>query len=567
MAKYFKWDQKAFSGLFAASDSPSALPEGGAMEMCNLRIGERGEMEVREGYFKMFESDDPLRGIWAGKFGADRFYLAVAGDTLYASSTGFGSLSPLEGVVPGTEKVRFLPFYDGIYLLTGAGIRYFDGSALREIEPYVPTVTISTTPAGAGVRYEEPNILTKLCKQSFSSDGKATDYFLFTRAVRDVVEVSVEGKVLERDLYYWDEAYCKLVILNAPKKGVDNVVATFELLGELAADRIYNCRFGVGFGGANDTRVFLYGNRDTPAMRYHSGVVDGKPSFAYFPELAYTLIGSGTPVTSILRHYDRQLIFTENAAYYSYLEYTVGESGNLVASFPVLPLSGDRGCAPEGEALLVENDPVTLMNGGLFKWIGTNIRDERNAKNISAPIALALQKERAEHALLFYRKAKSELYLCFGGRVYVLNTEKKCFYYYQLPEILGFAERENELYFYTEGEIFRVFGKLDAGKDIPFFWESGVCMPTETGTEKNLYSLSLYTESESGGDVRIAVKSEKAEVIYEKKVRLPQNKEHAEVTLRLPLRRVKHFRIRVESETDCRFRINGIRVKGKMLSE
>jgi hypothetical protein len=565
MADHFTLDQRRFTGLYASAASPSALPDGGAIEMCNLKIGQDGALELREGYSPLFESDVPIRGIWAGKFGTDWHYLAVAGDTLYRSGAGFGSMQALEGTVPGDEKVHFVAFYDGIYLLTGEGIRCFDGTALREIVPYVPTVTVATTPAGAGVRFEEPNLLTLFCKQSFSSDGTSTSYFLFTRSVSDVTEVSVDGKVLEKDTYYWDEAYCKLVFLKAPAKGVDNVLVTFELLGESAADRIYRCRFGVGFGGANDTRVFLYGNRDTPAMRYHSGVVDGKPSFAYFPELAYTLVGSGSPITSILRQYDRQLIFTEQSAYYSYLEYTTGESGNLVASFPVLPLSGDRGCAPEGEALLVENDPVTLMDSGLFRWVGTNIRDERNAKNISASIALALQKERAEDAVLFYRKAKSELYLCFGGRVYVYNVEQKCFCCYLLPEIKGMTERENEFYFYTEQGIYRMCGSSDAGSPIPFVWESGVWMQTDVGVEKNLYALALSGETEESVRLQVQVKSEQEHVSYEKKIFLPSGKEYADLRLRLPLRRVKRFRIRLESETAEPFRLSGIKVKGKLL--
>ncbi|MBR3837075.1 MAG: hypothetical protein IKJ74_02925 [Clostridia bacterium] len=566
MAENFVLRMEEFGGLQISESAGCAIPLGKSPRMLNFKINGFGALEKRKGYRKLFEAPMLLRGFWVGCFGGKEYYLAVVGDTLYASKSGFDTLSPLTGTVPGgEEKVNFFSFYDGIYLLTGAGIRRFDGEALSEIQPYVPTVMVATEPNGAGTVFEEPNLLTPYCKQIFSATGEHVHFFPFTREIDTVVSVKIDGFDVPNDQYYWDGAYMKLVFLKTPPKGTDNVEVLYRLLREDVSHRIFNCRFAVGFGGANDTRVFLYGNPDSPAVRYHSGVVDGKPSFAYFPELGYTLVGSGSPITSILRHYDRQLIFTEGAAYYSYLEYMTGESGKLVAAFPVLPLSDDRGCAPKGQALLMENLPCTLTETGLFQWISTNIRDERNAQCFSSSIAHALQQEKAQEALLFFRKATSELYVCFSGRLYVYHSGMKLFYYYEIPKILDFAEQDTDLYFATSQGIFIAEGESDDGEPIPVYWESGAIPFGDPAREKNVYGVTLFCEGEGGSKGELSLAEEGSEREVKREINLSEGKEFSTQFTRIPLRRLQLFRIRLESEGEGALRIRGIRVKGRMI--
>ncbi|MBQ3076172.1 MAG: hypothetical protein IJC26_08895, partial [Clostridia bacterium] len=526
MAENFIVRLEDFGGLEISESAGSAIPYGKSPRMLNFKINGFGALEKRKGYRKCFAAPEKLRGFWVGRFEGEEYYLAVVGEALYASKSGFDTLAPVLGTVPGGEgKVNFFPFYDGIYLLTGAGIRRFDGEALSEIQPYVPTVMIATAPNGAGTVFEEPNLLTPYCKQFFSSTGDAIHFYPCTQEIDSVISVKVGGFDVPDDQYYWDDAYMRLVFLKAPPAGTDNVEVLYRLIREDASHRIHNCRFAVGFGGANDTRVFLYGNRESPGMRYHSGVVDGKPSFDYFPELGYTLVGTGAPITSILRHYDRQLIFTEGAAYYSYLEYMTGESGRLIAAFPVLPLSDDRGCAPEGQALLMENFPCTLTETGLFQWISTNIRDERNAQCFSSSIAHALQKEKAQNALLFFRKATSELYVCFSGRVYVYHSGMKLFYYYEIPAVLGFAQQDTAFYFATGEGIFLVEGELDDGEKIPVRWESGAIPFGDAAREKNVYGVTLLCETEEGGTGEICLTEENGGREMKREISLPAGKE------------------------------------------
>ena len=494
-------------------------------------------------------------------------YLAVVGETLYHSRESFRFMEEIYGQVPGTGTVRFVPFLDGVYLLTGAGIRRFDGEALSEIEPYVPLVMISTPPDGAGVSFEEVNLLTPLIRQSFSPDGSATKFIPAVKNLKGVQSVKVNGRELEEKHYFYHELDGYLEILNAPPAGTDTVEAVFELDREDPSARILNCRFGLGFGGANDTRVFLYGNADTPAVRYHSGVVDGRPSFSYFPAFGYTFVGTGAPITAMIRHYDRQLIFTEQAAYYSYLEYMTGENGKLVASFPVLPLSDDRGSAAFGQAIPVDNTPCTLTETGIYQWISTNVRDERNAVCISDSIAHALQKEDLSDGILFYRKASSELYAVFGRRVYVYHTRMKLFYSYVYPEVIcGLLEVGNDTYFYTEKGIFLIGGETDDGESISASWYSGDVFFGDGGRSKSIYGASLLGHADKESSLELFLLDEDGGVRVERNGFLRGSGRYCVWRMRLRLRRCRRLGVGIRS-VDGSPGFRGIRLVGKVMDK
>ncbi len=564
MAKDFTLTLEKFLGYHASLDPARELTEGESSEMLNFKITDGFGLKKRDGYVPAFLSQqDDIRGIWCGKVGGEDRYLAAVGKVLYASPKGFEDLSPVEGEIPGSEKVVFFPFYRGVYLLTGEGIKKYDGNALLPLEPHIPLVMISTAPSGNGVVYEEPNILTNQIRQSFSPTGEDRNFYPAFNNIQAVVSVKQNGIEMDSSKYYWDEAMCALVFLNPPARGVDNLEVLMKMYTEDVSDRILNCRFAVGFGGASDTRAFLYGNRESPAMRYHSGIVEGEPSFEYFPETGYTFVGSGSPITSILRHYDRQLIFTEDAAYYSYLEYMVGESEKLIASFPVLPLSDDRGCVPEGQALLVENTPCTLSRNGLFRWVSTNIRDERNAVSFSQPIDVALQKETAEHAILFNRKGTSELYLCFGSHLYVYNYRLGLFYYYEVPPVLGFCETENGLYFAAGKNVFRVEGESDDGEEIPTLWRSKPLSFTVPFQEKNLYWLTLISMTGDAAKVSVSFRRQNGEPEEERTFFVRGGQDQSLLRLRCLKRRFQLLEWKIASSGSQPFSLVGAQFRGR----
>jgi len=525
MEKSFTWKLDRFTGLNIPEGSDMQLSSSDSPSMINFKVTESGSLKKRRGYRTVQEAADfdvgGFRGLWGGRLSGRTVRLAVVGETLLSFENGFAE--PPESValgVPGTGEVSFFPFFGRLYLLTGMDILVYDGDSLSSVEPYIPLVMVATPPDGGGVLYEEKNLLTNTVRQSFSPDGKSLHFNPVIRDVERIHWVKRGGELVDPNTYYWDLGHSTIRFTEAPVAGVDDLEVQYEIRAEDASDRILHCRYAAGFGGS-DTRAFLYGNEDDPAMRYHSGLVEGKPSFAYFPETAYTRIGSGEPITAILRHYDRQLIFTPRAAYYSFLEYRTGADGQLLSSFPVLPLSESYGNVAPGQALLMENTPVTLDETGLCRWVSTNIRDERNAQKFSGSIARVLQGEPLSEAKLFYRRATSELMLCVGEHLFVYHEKAKLFYAYGIPHVMGFLEEGESLWFYTKERLCLVGGTDDDGREIRAEWQSKLLDLAMPDREKQIHhmgvlltgkfgeSLSVSFEKDSGGALTVAHRLEK----------------------------------------------------------
>ncbi len=563
MAKDFVLKLEKFEGLRCSGDKTEELSLGESPEMINFRITKGLKLARREGYKSLFQTEDTVRGIYCARFGAEKVYLAVIGNTLFSSREGFSALSPLEGEIPGEEKVTFFSFCGEVYLLTGCGIFQFNGEEVKKLEPHIPLLMISTPPDGSGVLYEEVNLLTRKVRQKFSPDGEAMFFYPILDNIKNIDWVKIDGVEKNPNQYTWDDNRCAFSFVGAPEAGVDSMEIQYELDGEDPAQRILGCRFASAFGGASDTRAFLYGNKESAGIRYHSGIVEGKPSFAYFPETAFSLVGTGDAITSIVRHYDRQLIFTESGAYYSYLEYMTGAEDRLIAAFPVLPLNEERGCAPFGQALLVENTPVTLTENGLFSWVSTNIRDERNAKLLSDPIDLILQKEKAEEAVLFNCKKNSELYICIGTHVYVYNYLLKLFYYYVLPKIRGFSETEDGVFFYTENGIFSMGGDTDDGEKIRALWKSREIDFSAKEKLKKLFDITVLASSFDQGNLGVKLVASPGEKEKKRNIffSLPQKSEKKKI--KASMERFLSLRVELTWEEEPSFHLEGMILKGR----
>jgi hypothetical protein len=68
-------------------------------------------------------------------------------------------------------------------------------------------------------------------------------------------------------------------------------------------------------------------------------------SFEYFPENNFNTVGTKGEITSVLRHYDRLIIFLRGESFYSYQESRIDENGVEYNVFPTRPLSDSIGCS------------------------------------------------------------------------------------------------------------------------------------------------------------------------------------------------------------------------------
>lgn len=509
MAKHFNLTLSEFGGLNLPRTGEEPVSENESPDMKNFRITGNGQLKLREGFRTLQKKEGPVRCLWHGTLEAKTLWLALIRDVLYQSTDGFTTLSEV-GRIEGEENVSCLEFREKLYFLTGEDILVFDGKTLGNLNPYRPLIRIASPPSGGGVPFEDVNALSPKVRQTFSPDGVAPEFKLAEKRVLSVDYVLRDGRTLKEGEDYETYPQSGLVRIwgengeDATASGTENIEIGYTLW-DYPISGVLSCRHGVTYGGDNDTRAFLYGNPNKPAVRYYSGIVDGFPSMEYFPVSNLSMVGDGEEITSIVRHYDRQIIFTPHATYYSYPVTHTDETGKDYTSFPVYTLSAMRGNCVRGLALLIDNKPLSVMDSGLFYWSSTSVRDERNAVCFSEKISPALTAADCKNARLFLRSGTGELYIVLNRGIYVYNLRKKLFYYYEgyLPRVMT-EDASCRCYFGTDdGRICVLEGFTDDGRGIEAHWKSSKLSFSDKAHTKNLFDVSLGLSADSDGTYRL----------------------------------------------------------------
>ncbi len=510
MAKQFTLTLQNFGGLHLPEAGETPAFENESPDMVNFRITESGQLKLREGFRTLQQKEGSVRALWHGTLLKKTLYIALIGEALYKSTDAFQTIVQV-GTLAGKEPVSCLEFREKLYFLTGRDIFVFDGEKLGTLNPYRPLIRIASPPGGGGIPFEDANALTPCVRQTFSPDGTALEFRLTESRVESIDYVLRDGHTLKEGTDYIPQAWEGSVRIfgehgeEATAAGTENIEIGYTLrYPEFEGVRL--CRFGVTYGGDNDTRAFLYGNPNNPAVRYYSGLVEGLPSMEYFPTSNLSLVGDGEEITSIVRHYDRQIIFTPHATYYSYPVTRTDETGKEYTSFPVFTLSAMRGNSVRGLSLLVDNKPLSVTASGLFLWNSTSVRDERNAVCFSERIAPALRESNCRSLRLFLRGAQNELYLVTETGIFVFQYRKNLFYYYEgfLPTQM-IEDEACRCFFGTEdGRICILEGCTDDDRPIPAHWKSGALFCQDHAHKKHLHSLTLGLSPESDGTFSLA---------------------------------------------------------------
>lgn len=166
-----------------------------------------------------------------------------------------------------------------LYIKDGTNYLVYDGETCNEVEGFVPTTSISRTPAGGGTMYQDVNYLSPYRINSFCSDGQSTEYWL------DGIQLDEEPvRVWIRDEngtnvelthgFHTDYVEGTVYFDEAPQipytDGADNVFIQYKKTVEGYADTIKKCTVLELF----DNRVFFGGNPDYPNMVYYSSLND-----------------------------------------------------------------------------------------------------------------------------------------------------------------------------------------------------------------------------------------------------------------------------------------------------
>lgn len=515
-----------FLGLNENPDGDTHLKNGELSRCLNFRITRDSHLQLRPGQrtVQNFRTAwDALTskpsGITAPRFcGAWRGTVG-GGDHVIASFGGVLWEVPLEGGAPREigrctqDTASFFGFGKKVYLLNGHEYMGWDGgasSSFQTVEGYVPTIITACTPAGKGTLLESVNRLTGKRKAKYSPDGTATVFYLPEKDIDEVI--SVEGTAAA---YTLDKAAGTVTFASAPAEGTNTVAVTYRK-GEGERREVEAMRYAEMYNGAADTQVFLYG--DGTNRTIYSGVdLDASaPTADYFPDLNEAAVGDeNTPITAMVRHYARLMIFKRDSAWSMDAGITTNALGGVTTVFNVLPVNRNLGNEAPGQVRLLENNPLSLAEGNIYQWkaaaSGVNATsDVRTAGRISDRVLGTVGGFDLTEVRTFNRIRESEFWFLYGGEALILNYAADAWYVYDNMPFLSMLEVEGEVYGFTEdGQVRHVSRQYrnDDGAEISARAETGAMDFDRDWLLKYSPQIFVAIQPESGARVIVSVES------------------------------------------------------------
>lgn len=515
---------KEFLGLNQNPDGDTNIKTGELSEMQNFKITRDKHLQIRPGtktimsvrgawdaYTGAKAEVPKLCGIWYGKVGESYHLLVAFGGVIFdvdkdsETATAVGSCTQ--------DDTTFFGFESNVYLLNGHEYLFWDGATdtkFKEVDPYIPTVMTAAPPLGNGTSLENVNRLTNKRKVRYSPDGTATDYYLPESEVTAVV--SVEGTDAT---YTLDAVKGKVTFATAPASGLDTLTITYTK-GNGSLDDVKKMRFAELFNGTTDSRIFLYGDGSNKTI--YSGVnhTTGRPDASYFPDLYEASVGeANTPITAMIRHYSRLLVFKTNSAWSMQYEITGLATGGVTAAFYVTPVNRQIGNAAPGQVQLLENNPLTLFEKSIYQWRATSssgniTADNRNASRVSDRVAVSIGEFDLTKTKVFNRLTQNEYWFLYGGTAIILNYAADAWYRYTNMDFVEMVEIGGELYgFREDGSLVHISRNYrnDDGADIDAYAATGSMDFDRDWVLKYSPMIFVALQPESGARVTVTVET------------------------------------------------------------
>lgn len=526
-----------FLGLNENPDGDTHLKNGELSECLNFRVTRDGHLQLRPGQrttvnlraawdaleSKPADVSEPVfSGAWSGIAGGERRIVASFGGVLWDVSLNGGASREIGRCTQ--DETSFFGFGKKVYLLNGHEYMSWDGgeaSSFQTVEGYVPTFSTGNSPLGGGTLLESVNRLTGKRKAKYSPDGKSTIFFLPEREVDEVI--SVEGTTIS---YTLDKASGTLTFSSAPEIGVNSMTITWRK-GDGARGEVTGMRYAEFYNGATDTRVFLYGDGTNRCIYSGNDLDTLAPSAEYFPDLGEARVGDeNTPITAMIRHYSRMMIFKPDSAWSMDSQITTNALGAVTAVFNILPVNRQIGNAAPGQAKLLENNPLTLAEGNIYQWkaasSGVNAAsDVRTAGRISDRVLNTLIGFDLKSVKTFNRIRESEFWFLYGGKALILNYGADAWYVYDNMPFGACLEVEGEVYGFTEdGQVRHVSRQYrnDNGEEIAARAETGAMDFDRDWLLKYSPQIFVAIQPESGARVIVTVESNRRSDYPEKLV-------------------------------------------------
>ena len=500
---------KKWLGLNENPDGDTRLKLGEAAEMRNWRITPNGSLQIRPGTEKVrkfgaFVDNEwvpaPVHGMWYGFVGTGHHFLVAAGTKVYEllindpiisdrTDLHFGEYDANElGTVDKDNHVEFFPYQGNVYILDGASYQKWDGlsNSLSSVDGYVPTILTGCSCAdGSGTSAEQINLLNPIRKLLYTvkasdwdqGDNTLTVYLpekplisnaglVATNMVDGTdysgsTQFSIVTELIGSKLYAKAIKFVSGVTVPTTPNGLQIKYKYLVTDTDTNRAEITALTFAEFFNGANDNRVFLYGNGTNTC--YYSGITSaGQPTAEYFPAMNQIQVGeANTPITGMIRHFSRLICYKSNATYSISYDALTLTDGNVVAGFYVTPVNRAIGNVPNGQVRLVQNNPISIYNGNAYVWKSTRSGnysyDERQAVLISDRIENSLKSFNFDNTHTYDHDYDQEYYIFDDDKVLVFNYGFNVWYAYEGLRITCIEEVPHDLYFGLDDGTVRLF--------------------------------------------------------------------------------------------------------------
>ncbi len=556
-----KITSKGFNGI-DESQPIQNFPKS-ASHMMNFRIGRDGSLIKRNGRVKVSEIDGDIDSIWSGNINGEEAVIFASKGKLYRiSSTAIPAVPTLIGDIGEEGECLMFDFNGKLYIKSESFYGKYDGNTISEVEGYIPCVAMSCSPSGEGVILEQINILSDKRRQLFSGTGTGVFYKLAENEIDEIISIKIDGVDYEYK-YSLESARGAISFEKPPAEGLNNVEIIYSKANpESDRRRFFGCTRVMLFGGNSDGRAFFWGNGEYPNYRFHTELADGIPSVEYFPINAFTVIGNSR-INSIVQQYDRQLIFTENQAFYSYCELKTDALGNTYSSFPVFSLNGSKGCIIETDGCIIDNRPITLCNDGLNMWESTSVENEKNAVCFTMAINDTISGliDGKSDISIFDFQANRELYLISRAAAYVYNYNIGAWYKFDGFGGKNFTALGRKLYFAIGNKIYAYGQGIGRYSENECLWESNFIDNGSIGGFCDVMKVEADVRVSGAVNLVVGIKTYDGDKISSSAFIFPESTERfTRISFRPAIKRCMPYSIFIEAYGEGELTVNKLTV-------
>ena len=452
----------AREGEISLNRSPDALNLYRNYKASNL-------LETRPDIELLTTFDNPVYGLFFYEVGLIEQLIVHSGTKLYKIVEGTKT-ELFTGMKPA--KSYFFVYNNILYIKDGINYKQYDGTTLKDVEAFIPTTSISRSPAGGGTIYQDVNMLSNYRKNTFVADGTSTEYHLDSPTIDGIYEVKVNGqsKTYETDFTY-DENTGVVTFLTAPTipdtDGQDNVEITYRKVVNGYADRILKCTLLCVF----DNRVFFSGNQDYPNVVWHSSLDDP----GYVSDLDYYNEGLDlAQVKALVAGNNALWVFKEpsqaNTTVFYHVPTVDSQYGKI---YPNSHSGISTGCIATGVNF---NDDICFFSDRGLEGISGDITSEQVIAHRSSFIDNKLLSEE-HYTSMIVDEWEGYLLVCIDKKIYLADSRQVTnvngayeydWYYWELSkDITCTCVKDGILYLGCEDGIYTL---TNTTNDVESYW-------------------------------------------------------------------------------------------------